>query len=122
MTPRENILAALRRQNPERVPFIFELCPALIREFQEKTGADNYEEYYDFDMRRFSLPPTEHPNDYSGYFPNLKPGTVIDEWGIGHEPGSVAHFTKFVHPMADFDDPQQVWDYPLPDAYPLHYQ
>ncbi|MBQ4562304.1 MAG: hypothetical protein IJA55_08275 [Clostridia bacterium] len=115
MTPRENLLAALRRQNPERVPFYFELCPSLKEEFKAKTGADNYEEYYDFDARTFTYTPTQHQNDYSEYFPRLKPGTTVDEWGVAFEPGSVAHFTKFLHAMEDFVDPSEVWDFPMPD-------
>lgn len=116
MTPKENLLAAMRRENPQRVPIYFTLCPALTEEFKKRTGADNYEEYYNFDVRTFGIAPTQHPNDYSQYFQNLKPGTTIDEWGIGYEPGCVAHFTKFVHPMADFVDPQEVWDFPVPDV------
>ena len=40
---------------------------------------------------------------------------MIDEWGVGYKRGSVAHFMQFISPMADFDDPQQVLDYPFPD-------
>lgn len=115
MTPRENLLAALRRQNPERVPFYFELCPSLKDEFKAKTGKENYEEYYGFDCRTFTYTPTKNQNDYSEYFGRLKEGTTIDEWGVAFEPGSVAHFTKFLHAMEDFDDPDEVWDFPMPD-------
>lgn len=115
MTPRENLLAALRREKPERVPIYFTLCPSLRDEFKRRTGSDNYEEYYGFDVRTFGHKPTKHKNDYSQYFGELKPGTTIDEWGFGNEPGSIAHFTKFLHPMENFEDPKEVWDFPMPD-------
>lgn len=115
MTPRENVLAALRRENPQWVPFYFELCPSLLETFKAKTGTEDYQEYYNFDVRSFGIQPTRHQNDYSQYFKNLNPNVVIDEWGVGHEPGSVAHFTRFLHPMEDFDSPEDVWNFPLPD-------
>lgn len=116
MTPRENILAALRREKPEYVPFQFGLCPQLMEEFRGRTGSDNFEEYYDFDFRSFGLNPTKQQNDYSAYFGELKPGTRIDEWGVGYEPGSIAHFTKYLHPMEDFETPEEVYAFPLPDV------
>lgn len=115
MTPRENILCTLRRKQPEYVPFQFDLCPSLMKEFHQRTGAQNVEAYYDFDMRTFGLNPTRHHNDYSAYFGKLKPGTTINEWGVGHEPGSVEHFTKFLHPMETFETPEEVWNFPAPD-------
>lgn len=115
MTPRENFLAAMRRQKADHVPFYFELCPSLKEEFKKRTGKDNYEEYYGFDVRTFTYTPTQHPNDYSEYYGKLKEGTTIDEWGVAYEPGSVAHFTKFLHAMEDFEDPDEVWEFPMPD-------
>lgn len=115
LTPRENFLKAMRRQDPDYIPVYFQLCPSLCEEFQKRTGLTDYEKYYNFNVRTFRLTPTQHPNDYSAYHHSLKPGFYIDEWGVGREPGSVAHFTKMVPPMADFDDPEQVWEFPLPD-------
>ena len=115
MTPRENLLAVLLREQPEHVPFCFDLCPKLAQKFRKRTGTESYEEYYDFDMRTFSYLPTQHKNDYSAYFGRLKPGTVINEWGVGHEPGSVAHFTRFLHPMENFQTPEEVYAFPVPD-------
>lgn len=116
MTPRENILAALRREKPEYVPVYFTLCPSLMEEFRKRTGAQDVAEYYQFDVRTFGMAATQHKNDYSAYYGMLKPGTTIDEWGVGYEPGSVAHFTKFLHPMENFESPQEVADFPAPDV------
>ena len=116
MTPRENLLAALRREKPERVPFYFALCDSMKEEFVRRTGSRNYEEYYGIPIRSFGINATKHQNDYSGFFGKLKPGTTIDEWGWGNEPGSVAHFTKFLHPMEDFETPEEVRSFPVPDV------
>lgn len=115
MTPRENFLRAMRRDNPDHVPFYFELCPALKDEFRKRYGHDDYEAEYGFDVRTFFYTPTKHQNDYLAYHKPFKAGTTFDEWGVGYEPGSIDHFTRFLHPMEDFDDPQQVWDFPMPD-------
>lgn len=37
MNKRENMLRALRRDNPESVPFDFELCPSQIENFEKET-------------------------------------------------------------------------------------
>lgn len=115
MTPRENLIAALRRKKHDHTPFYFELCPSLREEFKKRTGENDYEEYYGFDMRTFTYTPTEHQNDYSEYFSKLPDGTTVDEWGVAYVPGSVAHFTKFLHAMEDFDEPEQIENFPLPD-------
>jgi hypothetical protein len=36
MTNRENVLRALRRDSPERVPFDFVLCPSHVENFKKK--------------------------------------------------------------------------------------
>ena len=38
MNNRENVLRALRRNNPESVPFDFVLCPSQIERFEKETG------------------------------------------------------------------------------------
>ena len=116
MTNRENLIRALRRDHPERVPYIFTLCPALLDQFRARTGRTDYDAYYDFPVRFVELPPTRLKRDFTGYFRTFPANAWCDEWGVGYRPGSVAHFTEFLHPMADFDDPQQVWDFPQPDV------
>ncbi len=116
MTERENFIRVIKRDSPESVPFVFELCPALLRQFKEKTGREDYSEYYDFPIRYVSLPPTQHMPDYMPYFPDFPKNAFLDEWGVGYKPGSVEHFTEFLHPMAPFTTPEQVWEFPLPDV------
>lgn len=42
MKNRENVLRALRRDNPEKVPFDFVLCPSHVDEFEKRTGTRDY--------------------------------------------------------------------------------
>jgi len=116
MTNRENFIRVIKRDSPAFVPFVFELSPALLHKFREKTGREDYSEYYDFPIRYVSLPPTQHMPDYMPYFPNFPKNAFVDEWGVGYRPGSMEHFTEFLHPMASFTSPEQVWEFPLPDV------
>ncbi len=118
MNSRENALTAMRRQNPERVPFGLSFTPPMYEMFVEKTGAEDPAEYWDFDVRgTYFRSPTEKA-DYvaSGYLPgDLPAGAWIDEWGIGNVPGSMFHFAKMVHPLQNAQTVAEILDYPLPD-------
>jgi uroporphyrinogen decarboxylase len=119
MTNRENILRALRRDKPERVPFEFVLCPSKIEEFKERTGKSDYLDYYQFPIRYVELNPTVKKTDFRIYYKNLpsnaKPLSWNPDWGVMGIPGSVAHFEEMAHPMEDFESVEQIRDYPFPD-------
>ena len=116
MNPRENVLAAMRRQNPERVPFALSFTEPMHKLFMEKTGSDNPYEYWDFDVRGTWFRRPSEKADYALYLPDdLPEGTVIDEWGIANVPGSMYHFTKMVHPLRDAQTVDDIKNYPLPD-------
>ena len=116
MNKRENALAAMRRQNPEHVPFVLGMTSPVYALFQEKTGAENPAEYWDFDSRSTNFRNPSQKADYSPYLPgDLPEGTVIDEWGIANVPGSMFHFTKMVHPLQDAKTVEEFNQYPLPD-------
>ncbi len=116
MTPRENLIRAVKRNNPEYVPMYFCLCPSLKEEFKKRTGKTDYLEYYNMPIRYVGLKESNNPIDYTPYFEGLEEYSYIDEWGIGHKYGSIAHFTKFIHPMANFITPEQVLNFPVPDV------
>jgi len=119
MTNRENILCALRRQQPERVGFDFGFSPALLEEFKRRTGREDYQEYYNFPVHFLELHPTRLKTDFIRFFDSLPEGTrPVDwnpEWGVMGAPGGTAHFQEMLHPMVKFTDAQQVRDYPWPD-------
>lgn len=119
MTQRENILRALRRQQPATVGFDFVFSPALEDEFHRRTGRRDYQEYYGFPLRCIELDPTRLQTDYTVFFDELPAGTrPLDwnpEWGIMGAPGPTAHFQEMLHPMAKFESADQVHAYPWPD-------
>lgn len=45
MTPRERLLAALRRQTPDRTPWSLALTPPVLAAFRAQTGAGDYRAY-----------------------------------------------------------------------------
>ena len=119
MTNRDNILRALRRQQPVKVGFDFVLSPALLDEFRRRTGREDYQEYYHFPLRCIELDATRLKTDYTRFFDALPAGTrPLDwnpEWGIMGAPGPTAHFQEMLHPMAKFEEVGQVNAYPWPD-------
>lgn len=72
MTQRENMLRALRRDEPESVPFDFELYPSQKERFKERFGTENYREYFDFPMRYIEPRPSRHLNDYNRYYRDIE--------------------------------------------------
>ena len=116
MNPRENILAAVLRENPAYVPFELSLTSPMYALFQEKTGAKNPAEFWDFDLRSTYFRSPSQKADYARYLPDDLPvGTVIDEWGIANVPGSMYHFVKMVHPLQGASKIADIKNYPLPD-------
>ncbi|MGI6108148.1 MAG: uroporphyrinogen decarboxylase family protein [Lachnospiraceae bacterium] len=119
MNQRENLLRALRRDNPERVPFDFNLCPSQVDNFEKRTGTRDYRKYYGFPTRNVILKPTRKVYDYSKYYQGveekLEPLNWNPEWGIMGIRGSVAHFQKMVHPLENFNKISDIEEYPFPD-------
>lgn len=115
MTHRENFLAAMRRQHFERVPFQFSFCDALKEELLRRYGTDDVVQAFDMPVQYIMLPPPAVMLDYRAYHKHPEELSFIDEWGVGHKRGSVAHFTHFYSPMADFTTPEEVEAYPFPD-------
>lgn len=115
MTHRENFLAAMRRQPCERVPFQFMFCASLKEELKKRYGTDDVVQAFDMPLQYIFLPKPKVMPDYRKYHKNPDELTYIDEWGVGHKRGSVAHFTKFYSPMAEFTTPEEVEAYPFPD-------
>ena len=117
MTPRENILSALRREGFESVPVDFVLCESQIRDFEKRFGHSDYESYFGLCHRSFEM---EVQRNYS-FGPDLflreklPESTVFDEYGIGHSKGSAAafHMTRMHHPLKGAEL-QEIFDYPYP--------
>ena len=119
MNQRENQLAIFRREPFEWLPAEFNLCPSLEEEYKRRTGSHlPYQEYFEMPWR--NAPDIQIPfdkNRYLPYYPDLKPGSTIDLWGVAHEPGSEAakHMTYLRSPLRGIDSLQEIMAYPLPD-------
>lgn len=119
MNQRENLLAIFRREPFEWLPAEFNLCPSLEEEYKRRTGSHlPYQEYFEMPWR--NAPDIQIPfdkNRYLSYYPDLKPGSTIDLWGVAHEPGSEAakHMTYLRSPLRGIDSLQEIMAYPLPD-------
>ena len=116
MTNRENFFAAVRRQNPDRVPFYFTMCQSLTDAFEKRYGTRDYFAYYDMPFRMAGIKPTEHKVDFSEYFKRFPQADEITEWGVGLAHSGDYHFASFVSPMQDFETPEEVYAFPLPDV------
>jgi uroporphyrinogen decarboxylase len=118
MTKRENIIRVIRRTGGTHIPLSFHLSPALLDEFKKRHGSADYEDFYGFDERLINITPSRNKPDTRKYYEgrSLKPGTVFTDIGVAHEPGSVAHFTHIVSPLAgDATTLEDVETYPLDD-------
>lgn len=118
--PRERVLTTLAREVPDRVPKllageILGYTLGIRTLFQEKIGDIDPAEYFEFDIRGVHLNPTKKEIDFRKYIPKLPKGAFIDEWGIGHLPGTMSNYTKMIHPMKEFKKVQRVESYPFPD-------
>jgi len=118
MTRIENFINIAKRMGFNEMPPHISLCPSLQKrsdEYCRQTDTQYRPAHADIpDLVPRALSSEDFLRFYSHPF---KEGTVIDKWGIAHEPGSeyAFHMTKMYHPMEDFDSVEQVLSYPLPE-------
>lgn len=122
MTPRDRILTALSRKEPDRVPKEIKFTPPMLKVFKEKTGSTDVEEYFAMEMREVKIDylwedmeSVEKKETFMKYLPDLPAKATVDDWGIGYVPGSTYHFVKLIHPMKDFTQIKELEQYPFPD-------
>jgi len=116
MTPRERVIAALRHEEPDKVPKEMGFTPAVEQMLKERTGADDLLEHFGVEMR--GIGPNDTNRDlevYRRYYSNLKEGATLDEYGVAYEPGDFHHFTHTVAPMQHFTSLREFEAYPMPD-------
>lgn len=115
------MLAVVNRQIPDRIPkdLSWGLCPAMEKEFKERTGCDDYYEYFNLDIRLVEFAPSKCKRDFSKYFEgrNLKENHTIDEWGVAIEKSKdeSLHFQHLVSPLKEGMTEEQAREFPLPD-------
>lgn len=114
MSKRQKFFNAMRRVDGSFVPFEFSLCPSLRDEFKKRTGQENYAEYYGFITNGTGPEYTGNNDKFLDYHKNLE-STWINEWGVGHKKGSIAHFTEMQHPLRNAETISEFMEYPYPD-------
>lgn len=119
MTDRENFLSIAHRKGYTSIPVDFNMCPSL----QAKFDAYNQQNPVIFNRQYGTIPGISAKVTDAATFKQLyyadkdfKPGTTIDMWGVGHEPGSALafHMTYMHNPMKSFDSVEQIESYPFP--------
>jgi len=145
MNHRERILTALRRREPDRVPFDVKFTAPKYHEFVQRTGATDPYEYFELDYRYVPIKPPRSLPDFSRYFvgrvpdwPDMSatdfrlepwPGnpdyfimgehrTAMNEWGEYRIYGDALNYHRKIYPL---DSPQctvtDIEQYPYPDLF-----
>jgi len=89
--------------------------PPALEQFRRRTGASDPADYFDFEVRHVGISPTRLETDFTPWVGTMPPNGHVNEWGIGHVPGSLYHFEDYVHPLRDARTAADVEAYPFPD-------
>lgn len=121
MTPRELMLAALRRESEGYIPFETKFTPPIQEEFERRTGQKDQREYFQLPFREVQLDYLWVADEDTAHFmpyyegEELPEGTYLDEYGVAHAPGSLLHFTRLIHPLRNLKTMDEVLAYPIPE-------
>ena len=121
LTPRQRVIAALNREEPDRVPFelFLGLSPSLLDTFVARTGHLDPAEYWQAPVRSVAHRPAPDFSlwrTYAHYYPEPLPaGTTISTFGVAHTHGSAEHFVRKLCPLRSATRVEEAVDYPLPD-------
>ena len=114
MSLRADFFDALNGKRNGYLPFDFELCPSLGEEFKERTGCEDYHDYYGLPIRKYSVEYIGGTEKFNKYFDSLE-NISINSWGIGFKKGMAYHFNQKIHPMKSFSTLSEFESYPYPD-------
>jgi uroporphyrinogen decarboxylase len=93
MTPRENLLSMLDGGSPAWIPFSLDVgsqpgfSEPIARTFRSVTDVEHWADYFQTDVRCFSLHATFGGDDPAAWHESVESGTSFDEWGNGHWAG-----------------------------------
>lgn len=124
MTSRERVLAVAARKKPDRLPkdLSWGLSAEKEAEFRQRTGREDYWEYFGLDIRMLEFAPATQTVDYSAYYHGRDDGYdfKIDEWGVGtyRSAQTDQHFVHQVPPLQGEITEEDILAYPLPDFSP----
>ena len=119
--PIENFRELMSRGRAGWMPFTLDVgaspgfTPPALSTFREQTGEEHPEEYFDYDFRAASLTTCFGGTDPAALHPAVEPGTVFDEWGIGHWAGGAAGtYEKSYPPLASAACVEEIEALPTP--------
>jgi uroporphyrinogen decarboxylase len=115
MSPRERILAAMRRRKPDRVPCEASFTQPLYETFVRRTGQTDPELYFGMDRRSVEFHRPQPPADFTRYLPAGHREGEVDEWGNLLVHGWQYDTTDFVYPMRSLRTVSELSDFPFPD-------
>lgn len=122
MTPRENLLSALRRQGFETAPIDCNtFCPSQREAFARRFGHGDIEGYFGVSHRCLGLDLQAAFDDPRRLYreETPPPNTDFDVWGVGHShQDGCHHMTRMHHPLAGDPALDEVAAYPLPAIRP----
>ena len=116
MNYRERVMAAMRHEEPDRVPLFYRDIPEVDERLQKDLGLSSREElfqYFDIDFRWVE------PKYVGPSLKNDETGTVRDIWGVDFKymPASYGgYWESATSPLAGVTDPAVLDDYPWPQS------
>ena len=122
----ENFLRALRREEPQWVPYSIWLAPDLEERYKEHIGEDAFRRRFQAPWEHLGGVPWERTNtratwkDFAKYYEgeDIPEGVEPNACGVIRVPGEFYHFTHMLNPMRNFTTAQEVYDYPWPEQPP----
>ena len=121
MTPRERVLTAMRRQQPDRVPRRLEygsFVTPTMKIFRRKTGANDPAEYYKYEIRDVEFHETTCLRNVNPHvIDNLPPSAYVDhEWGNVSITGYYDNISQVLnYALAEAETAEDIEAYILPD-------
>lgn len=119
MSPRERVLTAMRRRQPDRVPKEWSFTPAVQEEFVRRTGETDPAAFFGFERRTVGFRGPAQLPDFSPWYPGgWAEGTTFNEYGSGHPPAGFYHFTGRIYPLERAQTVAELEEFPWPDYTP----
>lgn len=113
MTSRERVLAACRRQKPDRVPRDLQFERRVAKQMQEFYGTQDLVAATRSDVVDVGPNPTRLRGNFSQYF--SREAVTWDEWGRGRVWDAEEHYAEYLYPLEKAETVGEILDYPWPD-------